>query len=257
MASQPIHPQGKQQAKEGAADSTYVQRVLRRLRYSWRIWLIGLMLVGGCTSLFMEVAGDVAAGESFPWDAPIMLAVYEIHHPWLDIVMIGITRIGYLGVFVLGASSIFWYWRQRHIVAAIALSVSITGSIALNSWLKLLYARPRPEIFPPLTSLTSYSFPSGHAMGAMGFYGFAAYLLWQQGQRLWALLALLFSLLVGFTRIYLGVHYPSDIVGALAVGAVWLTVVIAGYRYYYGRYTAGHRQAEPLSSSSELGQQEG
>jgi undecaprenyl-diphosphatase len=102
--------------------------------------------------------------------------------------------------------------------------------VLLNQVLKLFFARPRPDVFPPLTVEHSYSFPSGHMMAAVSVYGFIALILWKRRQRLLALMSALLIPVVGFTRIYLGVHYPSDVVGALAVGVAWLFLVYAGYR---------------------------
>jgi membrane-associated phospholipid phosphatase len=95
----------------------------------------------------------------------------------------------------------------------------------LNSLLKLLFARPRPNVFPPLMAETSYSFPSGHTMSAVAVYGLLALLLWQRGQYAWALLPGLWVPLVALSRVYLGVHYPSDVLASLALGTIWLVIV--------------------------------
>ena len=243
------------EAKDSGSATSQI--ILGRLRQSWRIWLIGLIVVGGGTSAFIKMGSEILEGEGFSWDAPAMLAIYQVHRPWLDALMIGITDVGYAGVFLLGLAGVVWLWRQRRVVASVALSVSVVGSVLLNFWLKWLYGRPRPEIFPPLTTANSYSFPSGHTMGAAGFYGFAAYLLWQQGKKVWAFASVLFALLIGFTRIYLGVHYPSDVLGALAVGIAWLVVVIGGYHYYREHYTPTETEPEPAPSTLDAPHQTG
>jgi undecaprenyl-diphosphatase len=92
--------------------------------------------------------------------------------------------------------------------------------------LKLLFARPRPNVFPPLTLETSFSFPSGHTMAAVAFYGLIAILLWRDHHYGWALLPGLWVPLVALSRIYLGVHYPSDVLASLAVGTIWLALIL-------------------------------
>jgi membrane-associated phospholipid phosphatase len=212
----------------------HIVRVLSRMRESWRIWLVGFVVIGGASSTFFALAAQVWEHESFPWDGPLMLAAQRAHMPWLDRLMITVTRIGSPGEIVITALGAVVLWSQRRRVASIALVVSVAGAGLLDFWLKLLFARPRPDIFTPLTTETSYSFPSGHTMSAVALYGFVAYLLWREGQRMWAVLAVLFGLLISFSRVYLGVHYPSDILGAITLGVLWLAVVIVGYRHYRG-----------------------
>ena len=102
---------------------------------------------------------------------------------------------------------------------------SFGGAILLNSVLKLLFARPRPDLFPPLVVEHSFSFPSGHTMSAIAFYGLLALILWQRGRRSWAVLAGLWVPLVALSRVCLGAHYPSDVLASLAIGTIWLVLV--------------------------------
>lgn len=110
----------------------------------------------------------------------------------------------------------------------IAMAVNLAGAFALNQALKFLIQRPRPDGFQ-LVVESGYSFPSGHSMVAMAFYGFIVYLVWHyEGNRAlrWAR-CILFSLLIvwiGVSRIYLGVHYASDVVAGLLISLAWLAV---------------------------------
>ncbi|MEZ4656155.1 MAG: phosphatase PAP2 family protein [Caldilineaceae bacterium] len=198
---------------------------------SWRIWIIGFAVVL-TLGVFLAVAEDVWMKEGLAWDAPIMLVVHQWRAPWLNALMLGVTDIGSPGVFVIAPAIALWLWRRQRPRAAVTLLVSGLGAALLSSALKVLFARPRPAVFPPLIAETSYSFPSGHALNAIAFYGFIAYLLWQQRQRGWAVAASFFALSICFSRIYLGVHYPSDIVGAISIGLLWLGFVIGGYQHY-------------------------
>lgn len=227
--------------------SSVLLRLLQAFQSSWRIWVLSLVVVGGATSIFLWLAGEVLERETFPLDAPLLLLVHRLSTPWLDMLMIGISWIGSPGAFLVTPIAMVWLWRQRRLVAALTLVVSTVGAGLLNLWLKLFFARPRPSIFPPVIIDTSYSFPSGHTMGAVALYGFLAYMFWQQRRRVWALLAMLFVLLIALSRIYLGVHYPSDILGALAVSIIWLALVLMGYRHYQHRYPSPDQAVSALT----------
>lgn len=195
----------------------------------WRIWGLGLAAVA-LLGIFGALAEDVWMKESFSWDAPLMLAVHRLSAPWLDQFMIFITRIGSPGLYLLTPLTILWLWRRRRHHAAIALAVSVAGAGLLSAALKIIFARPRPAVFPPLTVESTYSFPSGHTLVSIAYFGFIAYLLLQEKHRVAALVASLLAVLIAVSRIYLGVHYPSDVLGSLSIGLLWLGVVVGGYR---------------------------
>ncbi|HRW10087.1 MAG TPA: hypothetical protein P5121_33520, partial [Caldilineaceae bacterium] len=88
------------------------------LRRRWQIWVIGLVAVG-LLGTFLELAEDVWMQEAFPWDAPLMLAIHRLSRPWLDQLMILVTRIGSPGVYLLAPLTILWLWvRQRQRIEA-------------------------------------------------------------------------------------------------------------------------------------------
>ncbi len=203
---------------------------LRELQRGMRTWLPGLIVVTIASAVALDLAGDVWLQEGFAWDVPTMLAIHRFSTPWLDQVMMGLTHLGTYGAGLTVVVASIWLWRQQDRLGLSALWISFLSAVLLNQVLKLFFARPRPDVFPPLTVEHSYSFPSGHMMAAVSVYGFIALILWKRRQRLLALMSALLIPVVGFTRIYLGVHYPSDVVGALAVGVAWLFLVYAGYR---------------------------
>jgi len=114
------------------------------------------------------------------------------------------------------------------------LLVTLAGSTALGQGLKALLARPRPHLFPWLTAAGGWSFPSGHTLTALVLSGILAWLL---GRKLkdwrrvvvWAV-AGLWAALVGLSRVYLGVHYPSDVMASLAIGGLCLLASLCSYR---------------------------
>lgn len=208
---------------------------MNRLRAAWQVWMWGLLLIGSAASLFLWLGNEVWEQEVFSWDVPIMLAIHSYSTPWQDRVMISITWIGLPGGLFIVAVAAFWLWHKRYRLAVLALTISFGGSLLLTGGLKLLFARPRPLVFTPLTVELDYGFPSGHVMTAIALYGFVAYLCWQQQRRSRAVLCVVFALLIAYSRVYLGVHYPSDVLGALTLGLAWLVVVILGSHFYESR----------------------
>jgi membrane protein DedA with SNARE-associated domain/membrane-associated phospholipid phosphatase len=123
-----------------------------------------------------------------------------------------------------------WHRAWRFVVLFI---VGVGGAELLDFLLKIIFARPRPTLPNPLLVLTSYSFPSGHAMGSMAFYALLAYLVIQRVTiwrwRVAVAVAIVFLiLLIGFSRMYLGVHYLSDVLAGYAAGFAWLVITITG-----------------------------
>ena len=127
---------------------------------------------------------------------------------------------------------VYFAWRRAWRVVVLFV-IDVGGAELLDLPLKAIFARPRPTLPDPLLILLSYSFPSGHAMGSMAFYGLVAYLVirhvrawrWRVGV---AIATALLVLLIGFSRMYLGVHYLSDVLAGYAAGFVWLVVTITG-----------------------------
>jgi len=128
------------------------------------------------------------------------------------------------------AVGLYLLWRRRFYWLA-ALVLSVPGGALLNRLLKYAFHRARPHFDDPILTLTSYSFPSGHTMMASVLYGVvAAYLFAQTPDWRWRVL-IIFSgsfliALVGFSRIYLGAHYLSDVLGAMAEGLAWLSLCL-------------------------------
>lgn len=128
------------------------------------------------------------------------------------------------------ALGLYLLWRRRFFWLA-ALVSSVLGGVLLNRLLKYAFHRARPHFNDPILTLTSYSFPSGHTMMATVLYGVvAAYLFAKTPDWRWRvfiiLLATFLIALVGFSRIYLGAHYLSDVLGAMAEGLAWLSLCL-------------------------------
>ncbi|MDX5444225.1 MAG: phosphatase PAP2 family protein, partial [Hymenobacteraceae bacterium] len=129
---------------------------------------------------------------------------------------------------------VYFLFIHKHRWYTLKVPVVALGSITLNLILKNIFDRPRPVI-PHLVEASGLSFPSGHSMVAASFYGLLIYLVWVNVKNKllkWAisLLLLLFIILIGFSRIYLHVHYATDVVAGLAAGFMWVIVGIASLR---------------------------
>jgi membrane-associated phospholipid phosphatase len=148
--------------------------------------------------------------------------------------------ITYLGsvkwITVLVIIAILLLFVRKKIALALFFMISSGFGGLFNLVLKWYFKRERPDILP-LISEEGYSFPSGHSMGSFIFYGSLAYVIIHLAHKnswkwIGCILNGLFIIMIGVSRIYLGVHYPSDIVGGFLAGAAWLIICIILFRYY-------------------------
>lgn len=202
-----------------------MKTVTTHLKQTWRPLLISAAILWLATYTFFELAGDVWERQTFAWDNQIALGLHSFSSPLLDQIMTSVTWSGFQMAILLTLLLVSWFWWRDERQLALFTLIAVAGAALSGALLKAIFQRPCPTIFPPLHGETSYSFPSGHTLTAVGLYGFVAILLWRSGRRGWAVMSALWALVVGISRIYLGVHYPSDVLASLAVGAVWLVIV--------------------------------
>lgn len=176
---------------------------------------------------------------SFGWeevtiiDYQISTYFYSLHSPVLDSVMIVVTHMGdfitqtLVAIFVVVTLLFLKKWRTS---LWYGLTV-LVGAGGLNAWVKEIYGRARPDQIKPLVAIGGYSFPSGHSMGSIIVYGGILFLLLRfvRSSGLKVLVSFLIVLLImaiGLSRIYLGVHFPTDVVGGFSLGLFWLCLSI-------------------------------
>jgi undecaprenyl-diphosphatase len=203
---------------------------------------LGLLLSLGVMLLFAKIAEDVVEGESRAFDTAVLLWI-DAHSPdWLYGPMLAVTALGYYWFIIplLVVATIVFYLKRRRI-SAVLLPVATLGGMVLTTVLKVVFERDRPELFESGYTASFYSFPSGHATIAVGFYGTLTLLVaWRlRGARRWTVIVfgVLLVLLIGFSRLYLGVHYPTDVLAGYLAAPLWISAI--GLSYFLWRTVRG------------------
>ncbi|CVK21186.1 phosphatase PAP2 family protein [Sporomusa sphaeroides] len=212
-----------------------VAAIFFTVQHQWPVlYILGTLLISAMMlTAFVELAWETMFQQTTDvFDMVMIWLTRYFASPRVDQVMIFITDLGYGKPYFLIVSAIFLLilylkrWRE-----AAGLAICLAGGAVLNLLLKNLFERARPELFR-LVEATGYSFPSGHAMVSLCFYGMAAFLLarglkrWQ-GRVLVISAAGLLIAAIGVSRVYLGVHYPTDIAAGYAAGSMWLAFCIS------------------------------
>lgn len=221
-------------------------RVSRRLGLTMTVGLAaGLLLSLGVIALFANIVEEVAEGESRRFDETILLFIHYYTPGWLDGPLRIVTTLGYYRVVLpLLAVAALIFYRKGWKLSANLLVVSTLGGMVLTTALKTLFRRSRPELFDSGYDASFYSFPSGHATMAVGFYGALTLLVaWRLGGfRRWAVVTagVALVLLIGFSRLYLGVHYPTDILAGFLAAPLWVSFI--GISYFLWRTVRGLKE---------------
>lgn len=194
---------------------------------------VGALLLVAASAVFGAIAEDVVSADALTL-LDVRLAQWLHHHASAGVTrfMLAVSYLhGVAGIFLWSCALGCYFLRHRLWYWLLSLTVAVGGGALLNTAMKLAFHRARPTFDDPLVTLLTYSFPSGHTAGTTAFYGvLACYLYSRTKQRsaraLIALAAFLLVVLVGASRMYLGAHYFSDVLGAAAEGAAWLTLTI-------------------------------
>jgi len=165
--------------------------------------------------------------------------VLSIRYDWLTPVMKGFTFLGDEEFFLLFLPLAYWFWRKDIMGRA---GMVLLATFVINALVKSIFQIPRPDLISHLVFADDWSFPSGHSQGAMVLWGWLAYEL--KDKRFTGIAALLIAG-VGFSRIYLGVHYPSDVLGGFGIGL--LTLIL--YGWLLSRETVGWKNLGPTRQS--------
>ncbi|MBD2120631.1 phosphatase PAP2 family protein [Trichocoleus sp. FACHB-262] len=216
----------------------------------------GLVLAGLALWGFAEIADEVLEKETQAFDTTILLSLRELHNPLLDRLMIAITFLGEpteLTIMSLALGA-WLLWRGQRSEAT-TLAIAAAGAAGLNVLLKDVFARARPALWARIVDVKYYSFPSGHAMLSVVVYGLLGYLLATHFKR-WRVGILISTAVliaaIGFSRLYLGVHWPTDVLAGYAAGLVWLMTCILSIEIWRHRGTIRTQEAaRPKSTSTK------
>jgi len=222
---------------------------------------LGIVIVAGAaiavlgTWAFAELAEHVREGGTQALDDAVLTWIGQHRSERVEVAMLEVTFLGTsLTVMVLTGVAALFLWLTKHKYSAVLLLVATVGGIALNSVLKAGFDRPRPQVITWGTHVLTSSFPSGHAMSAAVVYGTIAYLAARLERRAWArvltlVLAAALIALIAFSRMYLGVHYPSDVLAGVLVGFAWASFCMAtleGFQKFARRHVpAAMRDERP------------
>ncbi len=187
--------------------------------------------------LFAALADEVIEGDTHAFDEAVMLALRSpgnpadpIGPPWIEELARDVTALGGIGVLTFLTLAIAGFlWLQRKRGTAFFLLASVGSGVALSNLAKNLFDRPRPDLVPHGSYVYTASFPSGHSLMAAVTYLTLAVLVArtfsERGLKIYVMaLAVIVTLSVGFSRVYLGVHWPTDVLAGWAGGAGWALV---------------------------------
>ena len=219
--------------------------MMKLIRYLFSGFTISLVSLIGFSCIAILMNGQKLS----QFDQVLILSIQGFESPTLTLVMKFFTFIGsFPSVFVISLfAAIFLYFVLKHRMELILFGSVVIGTPIINQILKQIFHRARPDLHR-LIEIGGYSFPSGHAMNAFAVYGILTFLLWRHipsrlGRTILILISSGFIFLIGTSRIYLGVHYPSDIIGGYFASGLWLSMAI----WFFKRYKERRSKRKALS----------
>ena len=222
------------------------------------IWLLGtVLLIAALLLVFSGIAEEVSKGASAAFDRAVLLSLRNpsniadpIGPAWVEEAARDVTSLGsVIVVFMLSGAYIGYLLLAGRRAPALLMLVSVSGGLALNNLLKFAFDRPRPELVLHSAQVFTSSFPSGHAALSSVTYLTMAALVTHHApspaMRIYVMaVAIFFVLVVGASRVYLGLHYPTDVLAGWCIGSAWaLTCWVAAKQLEHRRADRTTRHA--------------
>ena len=232
-----------------------IARGMAMLPARWRVQsltelvpLAVLALTAASLYVFAKIADEILEGDVIGFDEAILRALRNpadladpIGPHWLEAAMLDVTALGGTSVLTLVTVAVIGFLiMDKKRGAALFVLIAVGGGSLLSTFAKLMFARPRPELVAHLVHVSSYSFPSGHALSSAVTYLTLGALLartqvrWHMKIYLLAT-AVALTLMIGASRVYLGVHWPSDVLAGWSLGAAWAMLCWQVERYLQRR----------------------
>jgi undecaprenyl-diphosphatase len=198
--------------------------------------VITICLVAALAVVAIKLARDVQEHETQGVDRHILLAIHQHATPVLDWIVVHTTNIGSpLVVAIIAFGLALYLAYRRDVVRFLVLGGSLVGAAGLAFIIKSTIERPRPQLWHRLMSESGFSFISGHATMSMALAAAIMAILWRTKWRWLAIICgIFYAGWVGFSRLYLGVHYPTDVLGGWVVATAWVMVVSLTIRLVFG-----------------------
>lgn len=192
----------------------------------WQTLLLAFVLYAGPILVFGAIADEVLEKEPIAFDTATLYAVRSLQSPQLDTTIPVLTDVGgVIGVAIISLILISIFYFKKRISDMVFYVSAVGGAAALNALIKLLFQRDRPELWQRLVTENGYSFPSGHAMASSAVAFTLVVLFWNTKYRwLVVVISAIYMIFVAFSRLYLGVHYPSDIIAGWAASGFWVAI---------------------------------
>jgi undecaprenyl-diphosphatase len=200
--------------------------------------LIGLGTALAALLFFLWLAEEVLEGDTQAFDDNLRMLIHRYASPAITLLMQVFSFFGSIAcLFVMSGLTALYFaaikkWRELALLAVI-----IVGGLILENGLKFSFHRPRPVSFFGTQTPATYSFPSGHALLSLCFYSAAAYLITRRFKSkaarilVWCVTGLLVGF-IGLSRIYLGMHYPSDVIAGYLTATIWVISIALAERFY-------------------------
>lgn len=221
---------------------------------------VSFVLAAAAVSVFIAFSRLVTTGLTQRFDERVLRWFQSHRSETLDEIMLEATVLGSgVVLFMMVAIVSVFLWQTKHHWSVYILLMGVFGGQILNGILKDYFNRPRPSVVEGIDAVHSLSFPSGHAMTSMVVYGSVAYLVARleptKLMRLSTWVVTSFIIItVGISRMYLGVHYPSDVLAGYIAGVAWLAFVassVAAVRFFAGRRPETHTEEHDLNAEPQ------